>query len=217
MRFKVITFVSDEQSWINPYIKDYIEHLRPQVDKIYWCHDLQSLPSTSDITFYLSFSKIVAKELLERSKHNLVVHESKLPKGKGWSPLTWQVLEGKKEIPITLFEADEKVDNGKIYLQDTVVLAGHELVDELRAKQAYASFKLCQAFIDDYEQVVLHAYVQEGEESFYAKRTPKDSRLDLHKPLLEQINLLRVVDNEKYPAYFEYLGHIYHVKIYKQS
>ena len=43
-----------------------------------------------------SYSKIIPKKFLEKSVINLVVHESDLPKGKGMSPLTWQILKNKK-------------------------------------------------------------------------------------------------------------------------
>jgi len=56
---------------------------------------------TGEFCFYLSYGKIVSKDMLSRFKHNLVVHESDLPQGKGWSPLTWQILEGKNRIPVT--------------------------------------------------------------------------------------------------------------------
>ena len=41
----------------------------------------------------LSCGQIINKEVLQRNRNNLVVHAGALPKGKGWSPLTWQILE----------------------------------------------------------------------------------------------------------------------------
>jgi len=38
--------------------------------------------------------------------------------------LTWQILEGKNEIPITLSEPEESVDGGKIYIQDIMHFNG---------------------------------------------------------------------------------------------
>ena len=46
--------------------------------------------------FYLSYEKIVEKKVLKKFKNNLVIHASDLPKGKGWSPLSWQILKGYK-------------------------------------------------------------------------------------------------------------------------
>ncbi len=51
--------------------------------------------------------KLVKKNDLDRHQHNLVIHPSNLPQGKGRASLAWQILEGKNEIPIVMFEAVE--------------------------------------------------------------------------------------------------------------
>ena len=43
--------------------------------------------------FLLSCSKKLKN--LKAYDHNIVIHANDLPRGKGWSPLTWQVLEEK--------------------------------------------------------------------------------------------------------------------------
>jgi methionyl-tRNA formyltransferase len=48
-----------------------------------------------------------------------------------------------------------------------------------------------------------------------SKRTLEDSRLDPMKSIAEQFNLLRVVDNSRYPAFFDLDGFRYIVKIEK--
>ena len=53
--------------------------------------------------------------------------------------------------------------------------------------------------------------------TFYRKRTPSDSCLDINKSINEQFNLLRVVDNERYPAFFKKNNIKYVVKIYKEK
>jgi methionyl-tRNA formyltransferase len=140
-----------------------------------------------------------------------------LPKGRGWSPLTWQILEGKNEIPVTLFEAKEEVDSGPIYLQSIMRFRGHELVDELREKQAIHTVQLCLEFIRRYPKVTQQARQQQGEPRFYPKRGPKDSWIDPDKTIREQFNLLRVVDNDSYPAWFEMGGQRYELKIEKKK
>ena len=69
---------------------------------IRWVHDHQQL-APGDVCFLLSYGRIVSEEWLALHRHNLVVHASALPKGKGWSPMSWQILEGASTIPITLF------------------------------------------------------------------------------------------------------------------
>ena len=142
-----------------------------------------------DIVFILSYHQIIPKEILKSNKHNIVIHASALPKGKGWAPLFWQVLEGVKEIVFSMFEASEGVDDGPIYMQKTLKLNGYELNEELREKQAKHTINMCKEFINNYDKYKTPT-PQSGLESFYPKRTPKDSKLDINKTIKEQFNLL---------------------------
>lgn len=72
-----------------------------------WIHDKQEL-CPGDSCFYLSGGKVVPTNILLQFMHNLVVHESDLPRGKVAADI-WQILEGENRIPATLFEAVEKV------------------------------------------------------------------------------------------------------------
>jgi methionyl-tRNA formyltransferase len=166
-----------------------------------------------DVLCLLSCEKIFKN--LSFNKYNLVVHESDLPEGKGWSPLTWQVLEGVNEIPITLFEAEESVDSGVIYSQTTIKLEGHELISEIKDQQGEKTIELIFNFLKQYPNVC--GRKQEGIGSFYPRRRSEDSLLDINKSINDQFNLLRVCDNERYPAYFEKNGVKYLVKIIKDE
>jgi methionyl-tRNA formyltransferase len=114
---------------------------------------------------------------------------------------------------VTLLEATDQVDSGTIYAQRWVELVGDELVEELRSAQAKATRTLCMEFVDDYPVSVKRGREQCGEESFFPRRGPGDSQLDPEKPLVEQFNLLRVVDNKRYPAFFEWRGRQFELHI----
>jgi len=163
-----------------------------------------------DILFILSCDKILEAKTLGKHKNNIVIHESDLPIGKGWSPLSYQVESGANKIPITLFEADKTLDSGKWYLKDNIQLAGYELIDQIREKQAIKSFEMIEEYLSKYP---MEGYAQRGEETFYKKRVPKDQELNLDKSLREQFNTLRVCDNNKYPATFSIYGRKYTLKI----
>ena len=209
-----IAVVSDKNSWISPYVQDLRQKLESQGHTVFYANNFDNIRGF-DIVFILSFSRIITERQLKQNTHNLVVHESALPHGKGWSPLTWQILEGKESFPITLFEAAPRVDSGKIYLQKDLHFTGTELVDDLREIQGSATVELCMEFVSGYDTIVKNAHEQNGLESFYPRRTPKDSEMDEKKSIAEQFNLLRVVDNEKYPAFFIHGGCTYILKIYK--
>lgn len=209
-----ISIVSDRDSWINEYLPGFVSVLESDGHEVCLLHDPSLLPE-GDCAFFLGCGRIVGGDVLARNVHNLVVHESDLPKGRGWSPLTWQVLEGRRTIPVTLFEATQNVDSGVIYLKDMIELAGHELVEEIRAKQAASTIALCRRFIAAYPAIVSDGTQQTGKPGHYPRRRPEDSRLDPDRTLREQLNLLRVVDNDQYPAFFEIDGIRYRLRVDK--
>jgi len=209
-----ITVLSDKESWINAYLPDLVSSLAGMGHAVVWRHNLFHVRK-GDIAFYLGCGQVIPPRVLSRNRHNLVVHESALPQGKGWSPLTWQILEGKNEIPITLFEAEKRVDSGRIYLTDVMRFDGTELVEDLRKKQAAYTVRMCLSFVQGYPGIVSRGRDQAGRASYYRKRAPEDSMLDPDKTIREQFNLLRVADNKRYPAYFELDGLRYTLTIDK--
>lgn len=207
-----IAILSDRTSWLNEYIQELMLDWLAAGHRVQWVHDKKEL-RPGDFCFYLSCGQIVPANILSQYRHNLVVHESDLPRGKGWSPLTWQILEGKNRIPATLFEAAKKVDSGVIYAQDWMEFEGYELIDELREAQAKVTIGLCKRFVDGYPQICEEAREQAGEGSFYSRRREMDSALDPSQSLEAQFNLLRVVDNQRYPAFFYLNGQRYSLRI----
>jgi methionyl-tRNA formyltransferase len=201
-----VTILTDKASWMHKYLPLLQKEVEVAGHNVNTISDPDKL-SKGDVAFFLSCFSIIGTAKLRMNAHNIVVHASDLPQGKGWSPMSWQILEGKYDIPLTLFEACEKVDSGVIYLQTTVSLDGTELVDEWQYKLFVKIKELCLNFLKQLPHV--NGREQIGQESFYRRRTPKDSRLDINKTIQEQFNLLRIVDNEAYPAFFEIHGRKY--------
>ena len=196
----------------NQWFESYADALSEKLGNIPIFNNHVDIKSNYDVIFILSYHNIIPTKYLKNSKHNLVVHASALPKGKGWAPLFWQVLEGENKIPFTMIEASSKVDNGDIYMQEMLELTNHELNEELRDKQAKMIIRMCAEFVNNYEQYKAPV-IQNGDESFYKKRDKKDSKLNIDKTIRDQFNLLRIVNNSDYPAYFELDGNRYILKI----
>jgi len=209
---RVHLLVDNRNSWIRAYALQWADELRGRgYDAVFGdCFD--SLEE-GEILFLLGCEMVLSDAQLKKHQCNLVVHESALPEGRGWSPLTWQILEGKREIHICLFEALEAVDTGPVYEQTVIVTEGHELIDELRRKQAQATWDLILRFLGKWPNVT--GEMRAGKGKPYPRRTAEDSRLVLEKSLKDQFDLLRVVDNERYPAFFDHMGHRYVVKVEK--
>ncbi len=207
-----IAICSDAGSWINTSVPELVLAWLADGQSVAWAHVAGDLPG-GDLCFYLSYGRIVDAPTRARYRNNLVVHESDLPKGRGWSPMSWQILDGAERIPVTLLEAVAEVDAGPIYLQEWIQLVGNELSPEWRELQAHSTRRLCLNFVAQYPAILEQARQQEGEPSFHRRRRPKDSELDPTKTIIEQFNILRIVDNESYPAFFEVAGKSFILRI----
>lgn len=164
-----------------------------------------------DVLFILGYTKIIPADILASNGLNLVIHESALPLGRGFSPVQWQILEGATEIPVCMIEAAHPADSGDIFEKTTIELDGQELLPEIRIAQANATKKLVTALLKSFPNYSKSP--QEGQATYYRRRSREDDRLDPDKTIKEQFNQLRIADNDLYPAFFEINGSRYMVRI----
>jgi methionyl-tRNA formyltransferase len=210
---KIQLLTSGNDSWIVPYGIELQKNIIARGHLCKYLFDAEQVED-GDILVFLSYDKLYRK--LDLNRHNLVIHESDLPKGKGMSPLTWQVLQGESLIPITLLEATQELDAGNIYKQVWLNLKGNELNAELKEIQGLATIEIVLWFLDNYPNSS-NGRVQNGESTFYKRRRSEDSQLNIDKTIREQFNLLRVCDNDRYPAFFYHEGCKYILKIEKKK
>ena len=155
-----------------------------------------------DFVFVLSYTRTLPDSFIAKNKNVFVIHGSKLPFYRGFAPIQQQILENKNIIPFSLVKlgVNEKVDTGKIVMRSKMILNGNELYDEIRLKQINTSILMIKKFLKNYSN--FKTTKQKGKGFFNKKRLPKDSEIDTKKSIISQINLLRIVDNENWPAFF---------------
>lgn len=169
-----------------------------------------------DILFLVSCSQIIRDAEREKYKVTLVLHASDLPKGRGWSPHIWSILAGADQITVSLLEAQDPVDTGAIWFKERFALEGHELLSEINQKLFRAELSLMTKAVENFHNVVPSK--QSGDPGLYqSKRSPENSRLDPDKTIAEQFDLLRVVDSQRFPAFIDYRGMRYLIKIEKDK
>jgi methionyl-tRNA formyltransferase len=166
-----------------------------------------------DFLFLVSCQQIVPKPVRDIYRHTLVLHASALPKGRGMSPHVWQILDGADLVTVTLLNAEDALDSGDIWEQVEVHFDGTELYDEINQKIFGAELRLMTWALGHCDSATPRK--QQGEASTYRRRTPADSSIDPQKPLAESFNLLRVADPQRYPAFFDYRGKRYRIRIDK--
>ena len=211
-----IQILISKSSWANKHKKEILNKLKKFSNEVKILNNHKKLKK-KDINIIFSYFKLIPEAYLKKSKINLIPHESNLPKGKGMSPLTWQILKGKKKIYFSLLEANSKVDSGVIYYKKKKNIPKNYLFEEIKKIQLDENLKLIVKFIQFYKKkkYAPKSKIQIGKSTFFKKRGPKDSEIDIKKSILSQFNLLRVVDNENYPAFFKIYGKKYILKITK--
>lgn len=211
MKIKKILIVTSKDSWLlERKCKFKIKGV-----KILFVTDHNNVKKNFYAVFYLAYSKIVPNDILKKNKFNLVCHGSDLPNGRGFAPYTWDILKKKNFITITLFKiisSNDPVDAGPIFSKIKIKLDGSELISEIRDKIVDAMIKQISNFINSKTK---NFKVQKGKATYFRKRYPSDSKIKINKKFKDLIPLFRVVDNERYPAFFEYKKKKYLLKIFK--
>lgn len=179
--------------------------------------DINQLKSMSgDYLFLISCADIVRDDIKKNFRHTVVIHESDLPQGRGWSPLAWQILEGKSRITVSAIKCAESVDTGDIIMQSFVNFDGTELYDEIHEKAFKVKGEIVISIVGDQTLDRKDADIipQRGDSTYYRRRTPEDSRIDPDQSFAEQFDLLRICE-PRFPAFFEHRGCRYNISLVK--
>ena len=212
---QIVIINSDANHPINPFLEILIDDLRIE-------HDVQLVRSQLEISegnvlFLVSCVEKISPDILRIFDKTFVLHASDLPMGRGWSPHIWQILEGKEEITISMLEASEEIDAGAIWEKRKIHIPKDALWDEINQLLFSAEIDLIRYAIDNFKFLNVTKNNAHIEPSYYRKRTPVDSEIDITRPLNEQFDLLRVCDPVRYPPYFKIHGMKYKVIVEKMK
>jgi methionyl-tRNA formyltransferase len=210
---KISILCSDRGHPVVPNLRGWVKDMNVRGHIVSLVFDKSEL-SDGDILFLVSCCHIIRDAERYKYKATLVLHASDLPKGRGWSPYIWSILSGVNQITVSLIEATEPVDSGAIWLKTTFDLEGHELLEEINAKLFTAELYLMTQAVQQFGYIKPIQQVGEPGE-YLRKRNPADNRIDPSISISDQFNLLRVADQQRYPAFFDYQGVKYLIKIEK--
>ena len=209
-----VTFLLDKSNlWFEKQLKNYDFRLNNKY--IFKISKNPNNIKNQNIVFPLSYTRILPESFLQKNELVLIAHPSKLPKDKGFAPLQYQILRNKNKVYMSLIKAAKEVDAGPIYFQNSFVLNGTELSDEIRNIQGKQFLNIIKKFLIKYPNI--KSKKQIGKCNFNKRRYSKDSQLDINKTIKQQFNHLRTNDNELYPSFFYYKGQKYIIKIFKEK
>jgi methionyl-tRNA formyltransferase len=170
-----------------------------------------------NILFLISCSEIIDSS--DRAKYDvsLVLHASELPRGRGWSPHIWQLIDGAEFITLSLVEVEDVVDSGRIWYQKTFFVPKHALWNEINDKLFSAEIEFIDIAISQFYSVTPSPQRRDIKPSYFPKRNQADSKINPEESITSQFDKIRVCDPQRYPAYFEWLGHKYKLTLEKIS
>ncbi len=210
---KITVLCSDPNHPVMPHVRRWQSALGNEGHEVHLCYDRAEVPG-GDILFLVSCSQLIRETERRKYRAALVLHASDLPKGRGWSPHVWAIVNGESEITVCLLAASEPVDSGAVWLRKKFALAGHEVLAEINDKLFQTELELMSQAVEQFDQIKPEP--QPGDPGAYLpRRTPEQSRLDPHKTIGEQFDLLRVADPDRYPAFIDFRGKRYIIRIEK--
>lgn len=210
---RITLLCSDPQHPVNVYILPWAQ---AQVG----LHEVDIVQSKAqllggDILFLISCSEIITASERALYQSSLVLHASDLPKGRGWSPHIWELLQGADAITLTLLEAEDKVDSGRIWYKKQIAVPKHALWNEINHLLFSAEVEMIDLAVQNHGLFEIQEQTDTDQATYFPRRTPKDSQIDVNKSIAEQFDLIRVCDPNRFPAYIEHLGHRYVLKLEK--
>lgn len=212
---RISLLCSDPTHPVNDYLNRWIA-ANSSAHDISLVRSKADLPG-GDVLFLVSCSEIIRDTDRLAYGTCLVIHASDLPLGRGWSPHIWEIVNGARKITVTLLEAADSVDSGRIWKKISFAVQPHALWNEINSDLFQVEVDLINYAVENYQSIQPVDQSSLIAPTYYRRRSPEDSRIDPTKSLASQFDLLRVCDPKRFPAFFELDGHVYKLTLERVS
>ena len=146
--------------------------------------------------FILSaFGRILSGELLKvPSLGGMNIHPSLLPKYRGPAPIQRAIMAGEKKSGITIFFMDEKIDHGKIILQEILEIKPDENYGSLQTRLSELGADLMIKAIESIE-IGRYEMIQQNEDqmSYAPKIKKREMIINWYDSTEKIVNLVRAL------------------------
>jgi len=161
-----------------------------------------------DIAFAIGWRYLISQAAYSiPPKGTLIIHDSLLPKYRGFAPMNWAIINGEKETGVTLFHIADGVDCGPIvdqlstpiHMEDTAQIVDERIIqlyEEIIVKNLPALQSGTAKCIPQDEALA----------SYTCKRTPRDGEINWQNSALQTHNLIRSLTHPFPGAYTKLNG-----------
>lgn len=156
-----------------------------------------------DLMIVVSWRYMIPRDVYELPRRGtFVLHDSLLPKYRGFAPTQWAMINGESTTGVSLFRIAEAVDAGPIVDQLEIPIAEGEVIGEVMERVTSGYIELInrnlRSLLDG------RAPLREQDESaatYTCKRLPEDNRVDWGAATEAVYNLIRAATTP-YPGAF---------------
>ncbi len=165
-----------------------------------------------DLNVVVAYGQIIPSSIIYLPRYNsLNVHFSLLPKYRGASPVQKALLDGEAKTGITIFELNEKMDEGDILVQEEVNIFPDENAADLEARLAQKGADLLIKAIAQIDKLK-HRKQDHSQATYAPKIRKEDGKIDWTKNSLYIERRVRAFT--PWPSAYAFLKDI-RIKIHK--
>lgn len=163
---KGIPYMQPEKIRKDAYVMERLEAIQP------------------DLNVVVAYGQIIPAAIIYLPKYNsLNVHFSLLPKYRGASPVQGAILNGEEKTGVTIFELNEKMDEGDILAQEEVPIFPDEKASELEMRLAHIGAELLIKTISRIDHIQ-HRKQDHSLATYAPKLSKEDGKIDWTKEAL---------------------------------
>ncbi|MCM1143671.1 MAG: hypothetical protein NC318_09160 [Blautia sp.] len=150
-----------------------------------------------DIGISMGWQRLIPPSVLDSFRFGIYGFHGNcgyLPFGRGRSPLNWSIILGDSRFNLNLFRYDEKADSPNVFATEMFSLTEHDDIRTAQYKNMICSKNLIKKLLAAYENGNIPIRTDSKDfDSWYAKRTAADGRIDFHERTRNIYNLIRGV------------------------
>lgn len=133
---------------------------------------------------------IIVPETVLEERLWLNVHPSLLPRWRGAAPVERAIMAGDTETGVTIIRLVKELDAGPMAAQQALAIDAEDDAGEVYAKAAGIAVDLLDTVLADSAPVFR---AQSGDVTYAEKITASDRKLDLTRPAIELVNVVRAL------------------------
>lgn len=128
-----------------------------------------------------------------------------LPKGRGRSPINWSIIEGKKRFVFHFFLMKPGIDDGNVFHVEMVDINEWDDCETIYLKNILVTARCIISNINTLLYGSIRIYEQQGEPTYYPKRTPEDGKINFNLDVYQLYNFVRAI-SRPYPGAYGFIN-----------